>query len=628
MSNSARANKSAKATKKAEMSSIPSADKTSNIKTKFFFIAVIILAAIPFSLGKYMELNMPDPYDSGGYVYSAKHILEGAQLGVDEKPGARVGTLLLNMVGVKLFGFSETGPKLILAVLQVAALILMFFAMYKLFGALAASTGVIIASVYLSAPLVAKFGNVKEQYMIAFMVMGISCFVLGQRGGRWFWMVLAGAFVSYGPLFKETGTTALGAIGLFVIAQPFLKNRTFKQTASDIGLLVAGAVVGLLPVYIWLFAVKAPVGYYPYSFLWKIFFPPKGGQSFAYVSNARSLRSYSEQASRVFSFYLMLILPIAFAVSSIIMRLIRMALSGLGRIKKEQRKAYERFVLLFGVWWLLDMAFVWISPRSYDQYYLPLNASAAMLAGYIIAVYADKLKKTVYKGRWRAVGFAALLCMIVMSWHIFFGAKRSPHTGYVHPKKRYGYKQRLELISQLREGQAMPWQAAGKHIRDNSEPTDKIYVWGWYPGIYVAAQRFSASASSVTSEMHTTAPEQFARMIGDLLFSFEKQIPVFIVDTRKRHFPGNRPPLELWPIMPKEFTGLKNARPLPMDKKVIEKYDFWWSGILRQRFGEDEALRFEAMKPFRDFIMANYKIVPRPFGGQILLELKEPDKTK
>ena len=65
-----------------------------------------------------------------------------------------------------------------------------------------------------------------------------------------------------------------------------------------------------------------------------------------------------------------------------------------------------------------------------------------------------------------------------------------------------------------------------------------------------------------------------------------------------------------------------------MDKKVIEKYDLWWSGILRQQFGEDEAGRFEAMGPMRDFIMANYKIVPRPFGGQIVLELKESGKTK
>jgi hypothetical protein len=136
-------------------------------------------------MGKYFEFNSPDPYDSGCYVYSARHILDGAKIGVDEKPSAQMGTLLINMLGVRLFGFNETGPKLIQTILQAAALLLMFLAMVKLFGVLPAAVGVIIASTYLSAPLIAKFGNVKEQHMIAFMVLGISCLVLYQLGGAW-----------------------------------------------------------------------------------------------------------------------------------------------------------------------------------------------------------------------------------------------------------------------------------------------------------------------------------------------------------------------------------------------------------------------------------------------------------
>jgi len=160
------------------------------------FIIIAILAVIPFSMGKYFEFNTPDPFDSGAYIYSAKHILDGAEIGVEEKPSAQLGTLLVNILGVRLFGFNETGPTIIQTVLQAAALLLMFIAMRKLFGTLAAAVGVIIASVYLSAPLIAKYGNVKEQYMIACMVIGISCFVLRQFEGRWWYAVLAGAFLS------------------------------------------------------------------------------------------------------------------------------------------------------------------------------------------------------------------------------------------------------------------------------------------------------------------------------------------------------------------------------------------------------------------------------------------------
>ncbi len=124
---------------------------------RFLIYAVTaLLAAIPFAMGKYIEFNSPDPFDSGCYVYSAKRILDGARVGIEEKPSAQVGTLLVNMVGVSLSGFNETGSKLIQTILQVAAFVLMFVTMRKLFGTLSAAVGVVVAATYLSAPLVAR----------------------------------------------------------------------------------------------------------------------------------------------------------------------------------------------------------------------------------------------------------------------------------------------------------------------------------------------------------------------------------------------------------------------------------------------------------------------------------------
>jgi hypothetical protein len=111
-------------------------------------------------MGKYFEFKSPGAYDSGANVYSAKHILDGAEIGVEEKHSASLGTLLVNILGVWLCGFNETGPKLVQTILQAAALLLMFVAARKLFGTLPAAVCVIVASVYLSAPLIAKFGNV------------------------------------------------------------------------------------------------------------------------------------------------------------------------------------------------------------------------------------------------------------------------------------------------------------------------------------------------------------------------------------------------------------------------------------------------------------------------------------
>ena len=592
------------------------------------YIVIVVLAGIPFSLGKYFEFNSPGAFDSGAYVYSAEHILQGAEIGVEEKPSCRIGTLVLNILGVWLFGFSDTGPKVIQMILQLAALVLMFVSMKKLFGTLSAGVGVFIASAYLSAPFIAKFGNVKEQYMIAFMVMGISCFVMRQLGGKWWWLLLAGGFVSWAPLFKETGTTAIGAIGLFVIAQPILKHRTWKQTGIDILLLFAGAIAAIAPFYIWILGWDVKLAL-PYIFVWEALFPSERGFSSlggSYLTGARQLRSFSEQWPIVLRYYSLLSLPIALALGSILARIVRLILSWKSK-EKVAAKTYDRFVLLFAVWWLLDMAFVWISPRSYEQYYLPLNASAAMLGGYVIAIYSDKFNSAAYKMKWVVIGFVSLVLMIILSWQVFFGISKSPYFGDFYrnpttnvPEKRNGYLQKFDEISLLRrQNLKYPWQEVGEYIRDHSKPTDKIFVWGWYPGIYVAAQRLAPTSWPFTSEMHTKTPERFTKDIKSLVADLEADKPLFIVDSRKRHFPGNRPPLELWPVT---GNGL-----LPNDKRIIDKFDVEYAKMLRDKFGDAEAGRFEAMKPFRDFVMKNYNVVQR-FGPHILFKLKDSAAKK
>jgi hypothetical protein len=600
------------------------------LKSVFILAVIVIAAGLPFGLGKYIEFNLPDAFDSGAYIYSAKHVLDGAKIGVDEKPSAQIGTLLVNILGVWMFGFNETGPTVVQAVLQAGALVLLFIAMRRLFGRLAAALGVTIAAIYLSSPLIAKFGNVKEQYMIAFMVMAISCFVIRQLGGKWVWAILAGGLVSWAPLFKQTGTSAIGAMGLFVLCQPFLKNRTWKETLVEIGLLLAGAATAIGPIYIWILAgdVKMPL---PYSFVWETLgqFLPTGSTvakaAGGYVAGGRKLVPFTEQWPRVLRYYGLLILPIALATGAIVARIARLIsqVTSKGRIKV---KKYDRFVLLLAIWWMLDMAFVWISPRSYEQYYLPLTASAAMLAGYPIALYSDKLSASRAVLRWRILGLAGFLVMVIMAQHIFFGVSRSPHTGRKYAEKQRGYLQGLRRASLYRTGAKGPWQRVGDYMRTHSRPSDKIYVWGWFPGIYVEAQRFSSASRAFC--LTRIAPKALAATAARLMAEFEREMPKFIVDSRKREIPTNRPPLELWPIVAKGMLGATQTTPLPADNKpLIARYDKEYGDFLREKFDEDEALRYEALKPFRQFVMNNYRIV-RPFGEHILLQLKTSTKDQ
>jgi hypothetical protein len=204
-----------------------------------------------------------------------------------------------------------------------------------------------------------------------------------------------------------------------------------------------------------------------------------------------------------------------------------------------------------------------------------------------------------------------------LSWNIFFGLEKSPHSGQRYGERTKGYLQKYREIS---GNPQYSWQETGDYIRENSQPTDKIYVWGWVPGIYVEAQRLSSAARAFTSTMHIRTPDELAEMVTGLLAEFKKEPPKFFVDTHNRHFPyDGRPPLELWPLWEPQIVKNANLKAANTD----EAYAEW----LTKNFDADEAGRFKAMKPFREYVMNNYKIV-QSFGQMVVFELKSPPVGK
>lgn len=676
-----------KITDKKGSSHIPSTGRDASLQSairnpQFLWVAlaVAVLAGIPFALGKYFELKSPDPFDSGCYVYSAQHVLSGARIGYDEKPSAQAGTLLMNMLGVSLSGFNETGSKVLQGLFQAAAFTFLFITLRRLYGTLAAVLSVTVASIFLSAPLIAKFGNVKEQFMIAFMIMGICCFVWYHLSGRWWWALLTGTLLIWGPMFKQTGMSAIGAVGLFTLIQPVLHRSGWKKAGKDVLLLVAGACITLTPIIGWYVSMDTSVHYWPYSFLLEPALsavgvhvdgapaaepeqpaaqanPEKQAQRGlllkllpGYVSNswaALNPAKRHEVTLRVLRYYGLLILPIVLALGAIVTRAVVILRARRAKAAVPADPDTGRFVLLFGLWWFFDMAFVWISPHTYEQYFLPLNASGAALGGYLAGTYAHRLKTDRDKTRWVVLGLLGLLAMLVMSWHIFFGIAKSPYSGLAYqdqngrPTRDRGY---LQTWTKIAANGEYAWMQVGKYIESRSQPTDKIYVWGWVPGIYVRAQRMSAAPKAFEGTMHTLPPKDLAERVRELLDAFAKEPPKFVVDTQNRHFPWDRPPLQLWPNLDNGYGLLANPpsnneqalalllrtfgvqagdltkeRFLRPDKPdAVRKYDAAFEKALRQVVEPAEALRYEAMRPLRDYVMKNYQIVER-FGPQMIV---------
>jgi 4-amino-4-deoxy-L-arabinose transferase-like glycosyltransferase len=614
-------------------------------------VALVVFAGIPFALGKYFEFKQPDPFDSGSYVYSAQHVLSGARIGYEEKPSAQAGTLLVNMLGVKLTGFNETGSKVLQGLFQAAALTLMYITIRRLYGSLASVISVTVASIYLSAPVIAKVGNVKEQFMIALMIMGICCFVWYRLTGGWWWALLTGMLLIGGPMFKQTGVSAIAAVGLFILAQTILHRYAWKKAGKDIVLLVAGAAITLTPICAWYARMNTPLYYWPYSFALGPVFKLAGadlkyvadtGQAETqpvaqtqevhraddslilrllpgYVSDSWRMLGSAERKEairRVFRYYGILILPIALALGAILARLVVLLRRRRTRSKPPVEEDPGQFVLLFGLWWFFDMAFCCISPHSYEQYYLPLNASSAMLGGCLVGLYAHRLRTDRDTPRWIVLGLLGVIAMIVMSWNIFFGLSKYPHNGgpsmdsQGRPVRVKGYLQKWQEIA--KNGRS-DWSEIGNYVRENSQPADPIYVWGWFPGIYVQAQRMSPTPKAFEGMMHTLPPPQLAERVQEILRAFERHPPKFIVDTRKVHFPWTRLPLELWPRTKQGFV--------PPQEETMKQFDQMYASFLKEKVDPAEAKRYEVMQPLRSYVMKNYKVVTDS-GYQVLFQRK------
>ncbi len=675
-------------------------------KHRGLYAAVIItlmLGGIPFALGKYIELNSPGPFDSGAYVYSAKHLLEGARLGIEEQSSAQPNTLIANIVGVKLFGFNDTGPKIVQMMLQIAAGIFMFYTLRRVFGTVAAVVGTTVAAVYLSAPVIAKFGNVKEQFMIAFMLYAACCFLLYEITQKRFWLLLSGFFALQPYYFKATGITIVIAIVLYML----IKNTAAKQGKPLIaqllvflagyggGLIVPlslfvwqkqpGHILHTFPVFalisglffaavLWIILYIAPSMLQwsrriPFSQVsWKIWvtgliliifavgvsvrliqrtegyqtgdvgsyirsipivsIPSKAvslirnklvdasGLGSGYLAASRAAIDTAELAKKIGRYYMALKVPILLALVSILPAAI-VWLSKLVR-KTPPQAIQSKVVWLLAVWWMLDMAFIWISPRSYEQYYLPLCASAAMLGGFAVWKWYQKLTAAQNKMPWLAAGTGFFILLAILSIPIFAGFKTSPDTGAEYGQRNRGFAQALNRVN---KNYQQPWQMVGDHIRQHTAEDDTIYVWGWVPGIYVQAGRLAPVPAAFESDMHIKNPNRLKGQIASLVEQMKLAPPAFIVDTRKRHIPWNRPPLELWPIVPPKLFGNQNPRFLKNDPQEITAFNAWYANQLETNINEQEAMRYEAMEPFREFVMNHYRpVVRREFGSHQLFQ--------
>jgi len=385
-------------------------------------------------------------------------------------------------------------------------------------------------------------------------------------------------------VFPTVLLTAAG-VSLYYAAGS-MRSRGLFSVVGERTAAIAGSLAGVVVIAILIFCLRGRIAGI-FTQIAKLI-NPSGG----YVKASRESITFMSQYDNIMTYYGSFVIPIGLSLAAIFWRL-KSSLCGLFAGKQEgtdpESPRKESFILLFSLWWILDMLFVWVSPRSYVQYYLPLNASAAALAAFAI-----------HRCQQRSVGLVWLLAIwlavgIVIKWvvpsetfpyiairsadamkgggRLFFPPAIALAIGigiYWFGKVTNSSRVCVVTTALLCCGMFFPWNTANlqwfekrmeackrppdpwvqlsEYIRDNTSADDTIYVWGWIPGIYVKSQRFAPTPRPSYSDMHTDTPAVISRLIRKTMDALEANPPKYIVDTQKIHFPYyEHPNFDLWP---------------------------------------------------------------------------------
>lgn len=328
-----------------------------------------------------------------------------------------------------------------------------------------------------------------------------------------------GALLGLAFLSKQPALLELGAPALVVV---FLAVRAAREGASEEALLGVAPRREIRGLTGRLFALGAgwalPVGLVAAAFA-----SAGAGRDAVFYTWTYNLTYYGPEVSapeRVAAGFALFRLLAGFAPLALLAAL---ATAGWSAWRVAQRQptpaesATNPALLYLLAWALLALAAAASGGRDYQHYFIQTLPPVALLAGLGLAALATWARDARHGFLTR--GLAALALLAALAAPLWHSAQARHRTQPVDPSAR-----------------------VSAYIKTHTNPTDKIFVWGYHPDIYLFADRRPASrfvyASFITGLVPwtNTAPERDTRYaivpgtLETLVQELTAHPPAFIVD--------------------------------------------------------------------------------------------------
>jgi 4-amino-4-deoxy-L-arabinose transferase-like glycosyltransferase len=499
--------------------------------------------------------------DVGYAGYKAWRMAEGEVLIDIEGPGRPPLYFMLYALFIRLFGTSVLGLKMFGAVFVLLAVLAVCWLANQAYGKKIGLLAALLFGVFSSGPMV-EGGTVNFETLLHFpYILAMGLFLKASDSGRLRWYFLTGVCAALATLVKQVGGVLFFVFLCYGIHEwwrkkenPFSMKQWFypvrkprhlwRGWRKKCSFLIEGGVqspalsngvyryfllgVGaLLPVM----GVITFYHFHGYSLI-QLYDSMLGG-NLRYIQRAHEYTS----VLKYFSSNMKSILP----ENGLLWLGTMSAAAYLGwRIWRGRGETGDRILLWWAFW---SFAVLWVTGTFWAHYFLQVIAPFSVLTAYGI-IAAWKLAKSlspfprfVGKGVWAITLTITVILFIKTDYKYFFSYTPVEQTVFQYKGGTSG------MVGAYVYGiYNVLIQEIAFYIRDHTDPTETIYVWGIAPQIFFLAQRKAPTRywdHGYMSQLVTDKPLQALQRYGPMAMEETKRSPpAYIVQIF---------PLELFP---------------------------------------------------------------------------------
>ena len=509
------------------------ADCNTGMKRTFIIIALIIIGGFLLRIPYYF-LYPAHVDDESSHAANAVVLMNGGLPYLDCADNKPPGIFYIYYATFLFFGkYNIFAARMAAFLWTLATALILGLCAYKISGKKAALPCAAAFYLTFTATLLSERASANTEIFMALpysLTALLLWFAFTKRNGYLYF--LSGICSGLTPLIKQVGTAEAAAVLLWLLLIPLIygkENRLHCLKAGAAfcaGFILPIAVVGLL---------FYRNGILDSAIFWCLTYPGR------YVSTGMAkygfLLPFVEDFLPFFFTSIIIWILCGFWVKRAVVSRDNRGPDNQEQIRQEQIRQFSIFLFL---WLLASIAAALTGSRMFSHYFiqiLPPLCLAASLGAVICFTEGAGVKRKAISA---IIALTLLPCLVFIGMAVYSG----------------------------RGGTAPRFLPAAEYIKTNTSSEDRIFVWGWVPGLYVYSDRMMATRFALTMWLTgykpgndlnendrsdiawTEAPEAWQMLEADL----KHNKPALIIDTS----PGNyhdfgRYPINDYPIL-KDFV--------------------------------------------------------------------------